>query len=279
ATIGNYFLSLSAGVIVAGICSKTLLPRTGLSFLLVLACVLACCALVFLALLSPLVAPGWRMCGMAAIGLAIGLLNTALFHVISPRYRLEPAATVNLGGIFYGLGSLMAPLLVAGTFYAYTVPSILILVAVVPGLFAGIYARGTFPPVIAGRQPTVREALRDMRSLGAVLFALLLFFQFGNEWSIAAWLPLFLIRRLGISPETSLFLLALYWIALLVGRLAAVSALPRVRHVRVHSSALHRQQVWRRHRGPVDRRRLRRHLSAGSGKDRPPVPLLPPGPL
>ena len=54
---------------------------------------------------------------------------------------------------------------------------------------------------------------------GAVLFSLLLFFQFGNEWSIAGWLPLFLIRRLGISPADSLLLLALYWAALLVGRI------------------------------------------------------------
>ena len=35
----------------------------------------------------------------------------------------------------------------------------------------------------------------SFRSPGAVLFALLLFIQFGNEWSIAGWLPLFLIRR------------------------------------------------------------------------------------
>lgn len=230
ATIGNYFLSLSAGVIGAGTFSRILLPRRGLAFQLVSACVLACCALLYLALLSPLAAPAWRMCGMAGIGVAMGLLNIALFHAISPRYSYEPAGAVSLGGIYYGLGSLIAPLLVAGTYHAYTVPSILILVAVVPGYFAVIYARGKFPPVMAGRQPTMREAFRDVRSPGAVLFALLLFFQFGNEWSVAGWLPLFLIRRLGISPESSLFLLALYCISLLVGRLAVVSVLPRVRH-------------------------------------------------
>jgi fucose permease len=69
--------------------------------------------------------------------------------------------------------------------------------------------------------------LRDFKNPGAVLFSLLLFFQFGNEWSIAGWLPLFLIRRLGISPADSLLLLALYWGALLVGRLVAQIILKR----------------------------------------------------
>jgi len=69
---------------------------------------------------------------------------------------------------------------------------------------------------------------RDFKNPGVVLFALLLFFQFGNEWSIAGWLPLFLIRRLGISPEASLLILALYWAVLLVGRILSQLIMGRV---------------------------------------------------
>ena len=75
--------------------------------------------------------------------------------------------------------------------------------------------------------------LRDFRSLGAVLFALLLFFQFGNEWSIAGWLPLFLIRRLGMSPTGALSVAGPLLAALLVGRVVAVAILPNVRHGRL----------------------------------------------
>ncbi len=62
------------------------------------------------------------------------------------------------------------------------------------------------------------------------LFTLLLFFQSANEWSIAGWLALFLIRRLGISPETSLLLLALYWTVLLLGRIASQLVMKRLSH-------------------------------------------------
>jgi FHS family glucose/mannose:H+ symporter-like MFS transporter len=168
-----------------------------------------------------------RMAGVFLIGLATGILNTALFHAISPNYERDPAGTVNTGGIFYGLGCLAAALLVGATFY---VPSILTLVAIVPAAFVGMYAHMPMPINGRARQPTMRQAFRDFRSTGAVLFALLLFFQFGNEWSIAGWLPLYVIHRLGKSPTTAIALLALYWLALLVGRTIAVSALPRLAH-------------------------------------------------
>jgi fucose permease len=67
-------------------------------------------------------------------------------------------------------------------------------------------------------------------SVLAILFALLLFFQFANEFSIAGWLPIFLIDRLGISPHSAVDLLALYWLALAFGRLGAARLLPRLSH-------------------------------------------------
>jgi MFS transporter, FHS family, glucose/mannose:H+ symporter len=96
-----------------------------------------------------------------------------------------------------------------------------------------LYARSRYNLRPPPTYPGLREALKDFRSAGAILFALVLFFQFGNEWSIAGWLPLFLARRLGLSPTASLMTLALYWLFLLAGRLAAVELLPHVRHGRL----------------------------------------------
>jgi fucose permease len=73
----------------------------------------------------------------------------------------------------------------------------------------------------------------EFRSVGAVLFALILFFQCGNEWSVAGWLPLFLIRRLGLSPQQALVTLALYSLFLVLGRFGAIALLPRVPHGRL----------------------------------------------
>jgi fucose permease len=178
------------------------------------------------------------MAGIFLVGLSAGLVNVSGFHAISPAYDLHRAATLNLGGVFFGLGCLLCALFLAGTFFVYTVPSLLILMSVVPGLAAGLYAKARMPsdPVVA--QPSWREALRDFKSPAAILFALLLFFQFGNEGALAGWLALFLTQRLGASPATSLFLLGLYWTALLLGRIVAQWLLPRVSHGRLLAGAV-----------------------------------------
>jgi hypothetical protein len=227
--VGNYFLSLAVGIVAASGLAKRLMVLRGLSFLLVFACALSCVALSYLALVGPPYAEWWRVAGILVLGIGAGLLNMALFHAISPGYQADPAGTATKGGIWYGLGCLTATLLVASTFYVDTVP-ILLFMAVVPGIYAFLYARSTYTAAPEGSQPTLRQAMRDFRSPGAILFALLLFFQFGNEWSIGGWLPILLCRRVGLSPEAALRTLALYWLCLTAGRLGAVAILPRVRH-------------------------------------------------
>ena len=185
-----------------------------------LACGIAAASFLSLAPASLPDLAAWRPLGLFWIGFGDGLLNAAILQAISPLYERDRPATINMAGIFFGAGCLLTALLVSGTYYVYTVPSILILLAALPGLYIGIYFRTRFSEVPFAQQPGIHEVLKDFRSAGAVLFTLLLFFQFGNEWSLAGWLPLFLIRRLGISPETSLMMLALFWAALLIGRLA-----------------------------------------------------------
>lgn len=232
-TVGNYFLSLNAGMLASVKGAQHLLPRRGIRFVMVLASSVACAGFLFLAALPPVAGPLWKMAGIFLLGLSAGMLNTAVFHSISPIYQHDPAATVNLSGAFFGLGCLLTAVLLAGTFYVYTVPSILVLIAAIPGFHALIYARSRFEAHPLPEQPSVRQALEDFKSPGAILFSLLLFVQFGNEWSIAGWLALFLIQRLGISPETSLIMLSFYWLSLLVGRFAVQWVLPRVRHGRL----------------------------------------------
>lgn len=229
-TVGNYFLSMNVGILAATALAGHLLRRKGISLVLILACAIACAAFLFLALAPPAAALWWRMGGVWGVGCGLGLFNAAIFHAVSAAYCHNPAATVNLAGIFFGLGCVVIAALVAGAFYVYTVPSILIFIALIPGFFIGVYARSSFPSGVGRQDRPWRQVLSDFRSPAAVLFTLLLFFQFGNEWSIAGWLALFLIQRLGVSPESSLIMLALYWLALLVGRIVVLSVLPRLGH-------------------------------------------------
>jgi fucose permease len=234
--VGLYYAGLIAGLVGSARISPALLRRKGLGWTLALACVLAGAAFLYLAFVSPPFSPWWRVAGMAIVGFAAGLLHTAIFHAISPMYRHDPAATVNLAGILFGSGCFALAIVISGTFYLYTAAAVQVWIAVIPALFGWMYWKTPFPtqhvePAL--QQPQLREVLSELRSTGAVLLSLLLFFQLGNEWALAGWLPLFLSQRLGISPPSALGMLALYWFALTIGRAASQWILPRARHGRL----------------------------------------------
>ena len=225
---GNYFLTLALGFLLSTASAGGLLARKGPKFVLVLANVLACGGFLLLAFSSPPASALWRLLGLLWIGLGAGLLNVAMFQASAPFYRRDRATVTNLAGVLFGSGCLLTALLIAGTYYVYTVPSILIFLALIPGFSAGLYAQSKLPSAAAGNRSEFSSWWRALKNPGTVLFGLLLFFQFGNEWSIAGWLPLFLIRRLGISPEASLLVLALYWAILLVGRILSQLIIGRI---------------------------------------------------
>ena len=135
-TIGNYFLILNLGLIASVPLAGWAGRSRGTGFVLIVACALAFASLTALSFTAPPVIESWRLIGLFGLGLSAGTLNTGILHAISSAYRLEPAATINLAGAFFGLGSAIVALLVAGTFNVYTVSSILFLVAIAPALFA-----------------------------------------------------------------------------------------------------------------------------------------------
>jgi FHS family glucose/mannose:H+ symporter-like MFS transporter len=231
--IGAYFLALIVGISGSVWISPRLLDRKGIGWTLAFACATASASLLYLAFVSPPYSAWWRVGGLVIVGLAAGILHTGIFHAITPMYRHDPAATINLAGILFGLGCLAVALLVSGTFYAYSAPAIQTWIAVIPAVFGWFYIRAQFVAQPVPPPASLKELVDELHSPGAVMFSLLLFFQFGNEWAIAGWLPLFLSQHLGISPKTSVGMLALYWAALLVGRVASQSILPRVSHTKL----------------------------------------------
>ncbi len=233
ARVGYFFLSLNGGMLLSVPLSQWLLRERSLRFVMTLAPALAAAAFFFLAAVGPPKGEGWRLAGVFLSGTAAGILNAAVFTLVSPVYQRDRAATLNLSGLLFGLGCLASAVMVAGTYYVYTTGAILIFLGMIPAFLAGHYGRTRLTAEPRPAQASVRQAYADFKSPAAILFALLLFFQFGNEWAIAGWGPLFLAQRLGVGPDTALWLLALYWLALTVGRALMQAVLPVVRHGRL----------------------------------------------
>ena len=235
--IGFHFLGFSAGYVVAAGIAQRLLTRVSIRSVALFACATGFATLLALSFLVPPVLPVWRIVGLGFVGIAGGALVTALLYALEPYYDKAPAAAASFCGGLFGCGCLLATLIVGATYFMGSVQIETGLLAIFPLIFFLIYASNRYPPALVvvdrSRDAGMRESLKDLRSIAAVLFSLLLFFQFGNEWALAGWLPLFLIDRLGTNPEWAIFALAGYFLALLLGRLAGRALLPVVNHRRL----------------------------------------------
>jgi FHS family glucose/mannose:H+ symporter-like MFS transporter len=242
-TVALHFLALGVGYLIGSLVAEWLLQRTSIRFACLAAGAIGLVSLVALTSLGPPVWLWWRLLGLASAGAAGGLLMTSLLHGVQPFYRQFPAAAVNLASIIFGLGCLAVTVILAST-YDTSHPRIqAVLLGAIPAIYLVLFLLNRDP---AGRQlvpsrkslAAHQDDLRDLRSVAGVLFSLLLFFQFGNEWAIAGWLPLFLIHRLGTNPDSAIWALALYFGALVLGRIFAQTLLPRVSHRKLLISSI-----------------------------------------
>ena len=236
--IGLHFLGLNTGYVVGAGSSQFLLRRFALRWTAIPSCLLGCAALLGLALVPPPWPAEYRIAGLALLGLAGGGLAAALLHVLEPYFRYSPASAVNITGAMFGSGCALATSTVAATYFVFTSVIARSALATVPLIFAILFWRSRFhaaraPFPVRADEEKSRRALSDLRSIAAVLFSFLLFVQSGNEWVIAGWLPIFLIRRLGTNPIWAIWALAIYFIALTIGRLVGRRLFPSVSHRRL----------------------------------------------
>jgi fucose permease len=229
---GNYFLFLGVGIAAGGALAQKLATRISLDRLLAGGCALSAIALVLIAFAAPPAQLWYQAGALLVAGIAAGLVNTAVFEGASSGYESNPASITLTGGIFFGAGSVMAALVLAQAFEEGGASRPLLFAAVVPAAAAIWFTRCRISRIEV-TEISIDQSVRDLRSALAILFALLLFFQFANEWLLAGWLPVFLIDRMGMSPTSAVDLLAIYWIALTGGRIVATKLLPVVRHGRM----------------------------------------------
>lgn len=233
--IGLHFLGLNGGYVLGAATAQRILLRISMRTVVLISCVIAIASLILLSAVAPPASAGWRVLGLAFLGYSAGLLGTSLLFILEPLFSRATAALANRAGALLGSGCLISTVMVGATYFAGSVQIETALLALAPFIFLLLFVLNKYEPAlrpvaVREEENRVREMLRDLRSVAAVLFSLLLFFQFGNEWAIAGWLPLFLIHTLGANPVWAIFALGAYFLALLLGRIAAQLLLRHFNH-------------------------------------------------
>lgn len=223
---GNHFLLLALGSTFANVLAARNASRyPNLVYSPLPGAVMALVAILMFALLPPPFPLGFQLAGAFCAGLSIGSLNATLFQQLGALAALRSSVAFHLASVFGLAGAAVTPLAVATVVSPSN--SLALLILIPAPLLVAITLRLRQPPIGEPRgDRTFREALDDFRNPPAILLALLLFFQLGNEMALFGWIPVFLIQRLGVSPAMALYGLAALSGSLLLGRVG-VQALAR----------------------------------------------------
>ncbi len=142
-------------------------------------------------------------------------------------YTENRGAMLNILGTFFGVGALFIPLLAASITGVFTITQLFLIAAALAALCTIAYLLLGFPPPTAPIGFSLLASVRAARNPGVLLFAVLLFFQSGNEASIGGWTSTY-AGSVGAPPNTATWVLAAYWAALMLGRLAGARLLAQV---------------------------------------------------
>lgn len=173
---------------------------------------------------------GLALTAFALIGLGIGLSVTATNLYVGraeeERHPHDRARRLSIVNVWWGIGAVACPWLIAATERQGWLSLLLLLVACGSAfMFAGLapqFRFGETPPPVAARASLARDAGL------LVYFAVLLFLYVGVENTVGGWITTYAHRFSGLSLQNASLLVSLFWIALLTGRALGSAALRRL---------------------------------------------------
>jgi fucose permease len=213
---GSVFLLLYGGVLISNLLISNITLRFGRKTALLLTNGLLILALSWFAVLHTLVA---AQCAAFALGFGGGSVNVSVNSLVSDIFPERRAPMLNLLGVFFGVGALLTPLLSTAA-STMGVSTFFQLAAILPIAAFLLTSMLRLPPAAVQSDPcpfrsVIAEHVSSLRPIAAVLF-----FENGNEAVLATWTSTIAVSR-GSDHRTATIILTLYWLFLMLGRLAA----------------------------------------------------------
>jgi fucose permease len=171
----------------------------------------------------------WLGALLVMLGLGGCSAMAAANTLIPDLYPENPSSALNLGGIFFGVGAVFFPWLVALMTHRLGLVPTLWFIALLVGAVAVVALVQTFPPASMAGGFDWDQALAVAVDPAVIILASVLFFYSSLEISTAGWIRTFLEKDLAATAESSKIVLATFWIMMMLGRLIASQVVKRVR--------------------------------------------------
>jgi MFS transporter, FHS family, glucose/mannose:H+ symporter len=235
AQAGSLFLLMTLGILAGSLVFGPMVDRYGYKGMLVLATALIVAGLEGIAFASSLAV---LRSAILLIGFGGGIVNGGTNALVADISTDAKGASLNLLGVFFGIGAVGVPFVLATMSGSFSNTALIASVGAlvsIPLVYIGI---NTFP---APKQPQgfpLAAAGRLTKDRLLLLMGFMLFLESGMEISVGGWTSTFVNEELAVSPRTALVVLSLYWMGMMLARLALGTVFRNASPVRLMFSCI-----------------------------------------
>ncbi len=211
------FPVLTLGLLAGSLVFGPIVDRYGFKLLLAicLAMILGGIECVATAASLPLI-----MAALALIGIGGGAVNGATSALVADvSEEGARGAALSLMGVFFGLGALGMPFVLGLLLKRFDYAPVTAGIGATIALPLGYGLAIRFPPPKQAQGFPLRTGLRLLRDPVLLLFGLALFFESGQETTVAGWTAAYVQGVLAVPADRALFFLSLYWLGMTAGRI------------------------------------------------------------
>ncbi|MGK2962647.1 MAG: MFS transporter [Gemmatimonadaceae bacterium] len=229
AEAGSLFLLMTFGILAGSLVFGPMVDRYGYKGMLLLGTVLIALGLQGIAFATSM---NVLRIAIALIGFGGGIVNGGTNALVADISSEAKGANLNLLGIFFGVGAVGVPFVLAafgGDFAQSTLVSFVGALVLIPVI---LIAATPFP---APKQPQgfpIAAAGRIARDPLLLLMGFMLFLESGMEITVGGWTSTFVNEELAVPPQRALVILSLYWLGMMLARLALGTVFRAVSPVR-----------------------------------------------
>src|SRR5688572_22976633 len=232
---GTLLLLMTFGVLLGALIFGPIVDRRGYKAMLV-----SSTALIILGLEGVAFAPSisWLRVAVFLIGFAGGIIYCGANALVSDISGDERGPRLNLLGVFFGVGAMGVPFVIALLTSRFSHATLIAGVGALVVVPLAVIATTSFPPPKQAQGFPLADAGRLLRDPLILLMGVMLFLESGMEITVGGWTSTFVSEELVASERSALILLSLYWTGMTLARLAIGTVLAGVSAFRILSSCL-----------------------------------------
>ncbi|HET7621146.1 MAG TPA: MFS transporter [Gemmatimonadaceae bacterium] len=227
---GALFVLMSFGILVGSVVFGPIVDLRGYKRVLVVAAAFIALGLAGIAFAPTL---AWLRIAIVLVGLGGGVINGGTNALVADVSAGERSAGLSLLGVFFGVGAVGVPFVLAlllGRFSYSTLIAAVALLVLVPLV---VTAATRFPAPKQAQGFPLADAGRLIRDPVLLLMGMMLFLESGMEITVGGWTATYFQEELGLGGQRALVFLSLYWLGMMLVRLALGWLLRRTSPARV----------------------------------------------